>query len=62
MFFPAGIYAASYSGNNLRKGMYDCGDRVRVRKKFLRDFDSDATLGVVLVPSGRALDITDYKL
>jgi hypothetical protein len=56
------MYAASYIGSNLRKVMYDYGELVRAWKKFLRDFDSDATLGAMLVPPGRAFDITDYKL
>ena len=62
VFLPAGFFAASYAGTNLHTVMYDYAELKRAWLKFLNEFDADTFMGPGLVPPGRALDITDYKL
>ena len=62
VFLPAGFFAASYAGTNLKTIMYDYAEMKRVYTKFLNEFDADTFMGAGLVPPGRALDVTDYKL
>ena len=59
---PAGNFAASYAGGNLHKAMYDYEFLQKAWIKFLKDFDTDAAMGAGMVPPGRVLDLTDYKL
>jgi uroporphyrinogen-III decarboxylase len=62
VFLPAGFFAAPYAGTNLHTVMYDYGELKRAWLKFLHDFDADTFMGPGLVPPGRALDVTGYKL
>jgi hypothetical protein len=62
VFLPAGFFAASYAGTNLHTVMYDYAELKRAWLKFLNEFEADTFMGPGLVPPGRALDITDYKL
>ena len=62
VFLPAGFFAASYAGTNLKTVMYDYAELKRVYVKFLNEFEGDTFFGPGLVPPGRALDVTDYRL
>jgi uroporphyrinogen-III decarboxylase len=62
VFLPAGFFAASYAGTNLHTVMYDYAELKRAWLKFLNEFEADTFMGPGLVPPGRALDISDYKL
>lgn len=59
---PASNFPASYSGGNLHKAMYDYDFLQKAWLKFLVEFDTDAAMGAMMVPPGRVLDLTDYKL
>jgi hypothetical protein len=62
VFLPAGFFAASYAGLNLRTVMYDYAELKRAWLKFLNEFEADTFFGPSLVPPGRSLDAVDYKL
>jgi len=62
VFLPAGFFAASNAGTNLHTVMYDYAELRRAWFKFLNEFEGDTFMSPGLVPPGRALDITDYKL
>jgi hypothetical protein len=62
VFLPAGFFAASYAGLNLRTVMYDYAELKRAWLKFLNEFEADTFFGPGLVPPGRSLDAVDYKL
>ena len=62
VFLPAGLFAASNAGTNLHTVMYDYAELRRAWLKFLNEFESDTFMSPGMVPPGRALDVTDYKL
>jgi hypothetical protein len=62
VFLPAGFFAASYAGTNLHTVMYDYAEMKRAWLKFLNEFEGDTFMSPGMVPPGRALDVTDYKL
>jgi len=59
---PAGFFPASYAGKDLNTVMYDYSELRRAWLKFLNEFEADTFASPGLVPPGKALDITDYKL
>jgi uroporphyrinogen-III decarboxylase len=60
---PASNFAAYYGGSDLRTVMYNYDELKRTWRKFLHEFgDSDMFFGPGMVPSGKMLEILDYKL
>ena len=59
---PAAHFPAYYAGTNLHTVMYDYDELKRAWLKFLHEFDMDTYFGPGLVPSGKVLEIIDYKL
>ena len=60
---PVSLFAASYAGMTLHEVMYDAEKMKQAWRKFLHEFgDMDTYTGPGFVPSGKALEILDYKL
>jgi uroporphyrinogen-III decarboxylase len=60
---PVSNFAAYYGGSDLRTVMYDYDELKRTWRKFLHEVgDSDTFFGPGMVPSGKMLEILDYKL
>ena len=60
---PVSLFAASYAGMTLHEVMYDSAKMKQAWRKFLHEFgDMDTYMGPLFVPSGKALEVVDYKL
>ena len=62
-FLPAANFAAHFAGTNLHKVMYDVEELKLAWRKFLHEIgDMDTYTPPFLIPSGKALEVLDYKL
>jgi len=59
---PAANFPLYYAGITLETAMYDYDKLCWAWRKFLHDFDMDTFFGPGMVPSGRVLEVLDYKL